>query len=119
MRLRATRERIADRKRWCQGALLGFDMTGTQVCVLGALGFASGKTHGELMFGSPSSLCALVPQSLLQAACEIWNLGASCITIRDPGDAYYIWRVNDTMGHVATLAMLDRAIEIETQAAKG
>lgn len=118
-RLRATRERITDPAHWCQGMMIE-PFAHQHVCVLGALLLASGEQEATLRLVSGKETYRYVPPSLLQAAQETWDPRSACVTV-DPHsiDANaVVWMVNDHMGHAATLQMLDRAIEIETQAAK-
>lgn len=67
--------------------------------------------------GTPYS-DAVIPESLIRAADET-RRQMHITGFATPMSQSNVWYVNDIFGHRATLQMLDRAIEIETQAAKG
>lgn len=109
------RERLSDKANWCVGLINDFSTELHQVCVLGAILEVRTGVPLHNKHRHPDRVEAAyqnVPKALAQAAVEVWN---GRVPKGDEPGSDYVWRVNDLLGHAATLSMLDRAIEIEQQ----
>ena len=97
--LRAARALITDKTHWGQGSAMGREH---RFCALDALARVEGREN-PYDCTSPA---------LAQAARELLLMDATACEYVSSESYQNVYTVNDHLGHAATLAMFDRAVEI-------